>query len=161
MKKVVVMVTMLALAAPALADDKTHGPDAAPAEPEERSPVWFGAFVTSLAVGVGGIGLYVYGSKRVDDEAAQIEVSAPRPGPITERDCGQPGIIDHNGHFESACAWVDRSRFALLTTAIALPFALMTGYLAFRKLPTRERSRVTLVPTVSTEGAGAMLDLRW
>lgn len=157
-----VMVVLAALWFRPAAAESPPGDSAEP-RVEERSPVWLGAFITSTAIAAVGLSVYVYSAKAIDDEVTQIRVEdvTGTSGTITDQDCGNPNIRDAAGHFEAACAWSSRSRVAFFTTAVAVPFAVFTGYLAFRSLPKAEKRRVAVVPTVTTQSAGALLDIRW
>lgn len=136
-------------------------PDAPPPETEERSPVWLGMFLTSSVMIVGGISLYSFGAHRVDEEAELVRLEDAGGGLITQDDCGRQDLLAADGHFDSACTWSRRTRYAALTTLAAIPVAIVSGYFAFRAMPEKEKRTIALVPTVTTQSAGAMLDVRW
>ncbi len=160
--KPLAMVLVLALGTgTALANDGSRAPETN--DTEERSPVWFGTFVTSTVVSVAAISVYAYSYKAVDDEVALIraeDLGHPSSS-ITEQDCGDPNIVDTGGHFRKACTWSNRSRSAALVTMIAVPLAVVTGYFAFRSLPKKEKRSIAVIPTVTTQSAGAIVDIRW
>ncbi|MGE0400768.1 MAG: hypothetical protein AB7T06_28920 [Kofleriaceae bacterium] len=156
MRKTAAVVVALALVSgTALADG-----DGGPVETEERSPVWLGTFVASSVMVIGGISIYAYGAHRVDDEAEQIRLGGVATT-ISDSDCDTQSLRDMDGHFDAACRWNKRTRYAALTTLVMVPVAIVSGYLAFREMPKKEKRGVAFVPTVTTESAGAMLDVRW
>ncbi|MFN0252237.1 MAG: hypothetical protein ACKV2T_35500 [Kofleriaceae bacterium] len=166
MRKATAVVVVLALAsATTVVADDSSGPDRkAPetSQTEERSPVWFAAFATSTFAFVGGVTLWGYSTTSMHDEVELIRATNPTSNAdITEQDCGNQAIEDVGGHLAKACTWRSRARVAMWTTAAAIPLAVITGYFAFRSLPKKEKRSVALIPTVTTDGASAMLDIRW
>jgi hypothetical protein len=132
-------------------------------ESEERSPVWLGAFIASSTVFVGSLSLYLYGGHRVDEEASLVQatdIDNPQDA-LSNEDCNNENIVDRGGHFRSACTWSNRTRIAGPVILASGLFAIVTGYLAFRAQPKKEKRSVAFVPTVTTQSAGAMLDVHW
>lgn len=158
------MALVLALASgTATANSSIPDDNAAEQVEEERSPIWFGAFVTSSALIVGGLSLYAYSTTAMNDELDLVRVSdfSNPTSTITDDDCGNPNIVDNGGHFRAACKWRDRGSVAFWVTAANIPIALFTGYFAFRSLPKKEKRSVAVIPHVTTESVGAFVDVHW
>ncbi len=139
------------------------------------SRVWKPVFgVTLLAtIGLAAYSSYAY----VQMKSAADEFDGTRPGgtggDITESDCDNVGAIMQApgpDHLQDAC---DRQRIHQITAIAAIGGAVVTGvvgYLAFGRssdgggeIASRHRRAplIVVAPTVSPQGAGATLQLRW
>lgn len=66
-----------------------------------------------------------------------------------------------NGVFTSVCHDRDRAVLFRNIALLTLPVVAVSGYFAFFHERTVEKRTVAIVPTVTTQTAGAMLDVRW
>lgn len=135
----------------------------APAVTAPERNVWKPIFVGSLAATVGTAAFSIYGYNKMKSEASQVrEISGGGGGWfVTNEDCGRPGVVEADGgnHFASACAWSTRSGVAAWATIGLSAVTAATAYMAF--VHKRGESRVVVAPTVSTEGAGASMQMTW
>lgn len=135
-----------------------RAPAVAPPPPNMWKPVFYG----SLAATVGTAAFSIYSFNKMKSEAAQIrEISGGGGWNVTNEDCGRPDVVEADGgdHFASACAWSTRSGIAAWATIGLSAVTAATAYMAF--FHNRGESRVVVTPTVSTEGAGASMQLTW
>ncbi len=132
------------------------------AEPE-RNP-WKPVFFASLALTAGAATFWGVSYASMRSEADQIEATKPSGQPITQDDCNdRVDIVDDAGdHFDSACTWRSRSRTGTLFTVGFGIVTLASAYLAFvdRDDPPSS-SNLAISPTITPDGAGATLRLRW
>jgi len=132
------------------------------AEPE-REP-WKPVFFASLALTVGASAFWSLSYASMQSEASEIDATKPGGGAITQDDCNdRVGIVgDAGGHFDSACTWRSRARTGTLLTVGFGVVTLATAYFAFvdRDDPAGG-SNLAFAPTVTPDGAGATLRLRW
>ena len=128
-----------------------------------ESEPWRPVFFSSLALTVGTSVLWAVSVVSVRSEADQIEATKPNGEPITQDDChARGGVVDDvGGHFASACAWRSRSRTAAAFTVGFGVVALASAYFAFRGGDDEDSPKVSITPTISRDGAGAHLQLRW
>ena len=132
------------------------------AEPE-RQP-WKPVFFASLALAVGATAFWGVSYASMKSEADQIEATKQGGQSITQDDCNdRVGIVgDAGDHFDSACAWRSRSRTGSM---LALGFGVVTlasAYLAFVDHDDPpSHSNIAVAPTITPDGAGATLRLRW
>jgi hypothetical protein len=131
---------------------------------EEREP-WKPVFVASLALTVGAGAFWGFSHLSMRSEADEIMAVNAKGSTITQDDCNaRAGITGDTGdHFDSACTWRSRSRTASVLVIGFGIVTLATAYLAFvhGDEPAANRSSVSIAPTISREGAGAALSLRW
>lgn len=124
---------------------------------------WRTAFVVSLAATVGVTAAAGLSLVSVHSEASQIEAMKVDGDTITDDDCNDRSDIlnDQGGHFDSACAWRSRYKTASVFTLGFAIVTVATAYLAFRGGDDPPSSPVTVTPTLSRDGAGAQLQMRW
>jgi hypothetical protein len=129
---------------------------------EEREP-WKPVFFTSLALTVVTGAVWAVSIASVQSEADQIVATKAGGETITQEDCSdRAGITgDDGGHFSSACEWRSRSRSAAVFTVGFGIVTLASAYFAFRGGDEAPASTVSITPTLSRDGAGAQLQLRW
>ena len=134
----------------------------AAAEPEPNP--WRPVFFASLALTIGATAFWGVSYASMKSEADQIEATKPSGQPITQDDCNDRVDIvdDTGGHFDSACSWRSRSRTGSLLTVGFGVVTLASAYLAFvdRDAPSSS-SNLAIAPTITPDGAGATLRLRW
>lgn len=118
-------------------------------------------FVASTATFVGFTAAMFYTSMKFHADVPNIQANKPEPGPITEDDCGRLDVSDKNGVFTSVCHDRDRSVLFRNIALLALPVVAVSGYFAFFHKRTIEKRSIAIVPTVTTQTAGAMLDVRF
>jgi hypothetical protein len=136
--------------------------DVGPEEVEERSAAWLPIFVSATTIAVAAVSVNVYARHAIDDAIPGIrEELGTTGGSISDEDCNNQGYRDQSKSLDSACTWTTRSLIAVPTFLVMAPLAIVSGYLAFRSLPKKEKRSVALIPTVTTQSAGAMLDIRW
>lgn len=124
--------------------------------------VWKPIFVGSLAATIGTAAFSIYGLHRMRSEADLVDgIGGTGISTVTDEDCGRSGVLleDRGGHFASACAWSTRGRVAAWATIGLSAVTAATAYMAF--FHNRGESRVVVAPTVSTDGAGASMQLTW
>jgi hypothetical protein len=145
MKRAMVVVTLLGLTAQAHADSRD---------------TWQGVFAGSLTVATGGLLIYVHGATKVSD--AEDELCA-RGGYLDDPSCSQTVTLTASD-VDRLNAKGERgatlANIGFLTTGAGLAVAGFAFYKGFIAKPKRE-SAVLVTPTVSREGAGAALQLRW
>ena len=130
---------------------------------EEREP-WKPVFFTSLALTVVTGAVWAVSVVSVQSEADQIAATKVGGETITQEDCSdRAGIVgDEGGHFASACEWRSRSRTAAVFTVGFGIATLASAYFAFRGGDdAAPSSNIAITPTLSRDGAGAQLRLRW
>lgn len=139
-----------------------HGTAAAD---RERDPEpWRKAFFASLALTVSTGVIWGLSITTLHSEADQIEATKANGDSITQDDCGdRRGISnDVDGHFASACSWRSVSRTAAVFTVGFGVATIASAVFAFRGGDdAAPSSNVSITPTISREGAGAQLRLRW
>lgn len=129
---------------------------------EERSPVWLPMFVSSTTIALLGVSVYLYAGHEIDEAQPGIRTElSMTSGSISDSDCPNEAYRSQSKSFDSACTWVSRSKLAIPTVFVMAPIAIISGYLAFREQPKKEKRSVALIPTMTTQSAGAMLDVRW
>lgn len=151
------LVSLLAASTAVAAPDRDV--DAPPPSNPWR-PVFFGALGATVVVTAVSAVSYVKFQSEVD----QIDATKPDLGLITHEDCNLAGTVieDNGGHFRSACTWRSRYKTAAYFGAGLTLVTLATAYLAFAGGGDGDGDdRVAVTPTVSPDGAGASLSLRW
>jgi hypothetical protein len=145
MKRAMVVVTLLGLTSQANADSRD---------------TWQGVFAGSLTVAAGGLMIYVHGATKVSD--AEDELCA-RGAYLDDPSCSRavtitPSELDRlNAKGERGATLAN---IGAVTTGAGLALAGLAFYKGFIAKPKRE-STVLVTPTVSKDGAGAALQLRW
>lgn len=141
MKRALVVVTILGMSTQALADGRDD---------------WQAAFAGSVTVAVSGVIVYMHGKQKVDDaEDALCKGGAystcMSAMPITQAEVDRLNAKGERGQTVANIGW----GLMVAGTAVAA-FALYKGF-----IQKREQSGVTVAPSVSPQGAGATLQLRW
>ena len=123
---------------------------------------WKQVFAASAVATAGLLGFSMYARVRMDDEASQA--TAMLPGTLdnlTEDDCHRADVIDPGGHFRSACRWESRGSTAMYFGLGFAAITAVTAYLAFVDKPVKRESKIAVTPSVSPDGAGALVEMRW
>ena len=146
MKRAMVVVTLLTLTTQANADSRD---------------TWQGVFAGSLTVAGAGVMMYVHGANKVDDAEAEL---CARGGYADDPACPMPSTRLTQAELDRLNAKGERgstiASIGMLTTGAGLAVAGFAFYKGFIAKPTQE-SAVVVTPTVSKDGAGAALQLRW
>ncbi|HEY5950980.1 MAG TPA: hypothetical protein VIV40_36055 [Kofleriaceae bacterium] len=149
MKRAMVVITLLGLTAQANADNRE---------------AWQAVFAGSVTVAVGGVVMYVHGATKVDD--ARDELCARGAYPY-DAHCPQPSTYPTitQADIDRLNAKGDRgaviANLGAATTGIGVIVAGIALYKGFIAKPKKQESAVVVTPTVSKDGAGAALQLRW
>jgi hypothetical protein len=161
MGKATAVVMVLALASTASADEvPTTTPDEETVVDDRTVPT--AMFISFSAIAVASLGVYFYAGHAIGEAEPRIADELQATGAtITEDDCGNETYRTQSRSFDSACSWTRRSAIAMPVALITIPAAIISGYFAFRSQPKKEKRSVALIPTVTTQTAGAMLDVRW
>ncbi len=130
-------------------------------ETQRGSTIWKAAFASSTVIFLGLTTASIYTTAAWRSDLSDVRAEKASPGPITEDDCGDPSVVDKNGVFADVCRNHGRSRRFMLAAVMSIPFVAVTGYFAFVHVTKREKRTIALVPTVTTQSAGATLDIRW
>jgi hypothetical protein len=141
----------------------------------QRSKVWKPAFIATGSL-TAIFGLYwLYTASSWKGEIESIRASKPgldsmgKPIEIDEGDCDggkvRDGVDDKNGILEHLCLTRSRSIKSGIAAGIMLPFAIITGYMAFFHTPrgSAESSspRMALTPVLTPSSAGASFEMRF
>ncbi|HEY4177588.1 MAG TPA: hypothetical protein VGM90_12165 [Kofleriaceae bacterium] len=137
--------------------------------------IWKPTFIVSASL-TGVLGVYTiyllasWHSKvgdidatKVDDPATPADESKEK---ITASDCDGPSIgkniaADRGGTLGSLCQQRDtQSTMAWLTAGVGV-VAVVSGVMYFRTRQNKERAGVAVLPVVSGDGGGAIVQLRW
>ncbi|HEY4060201.1 MAG TPA: hypothetical protein VGM39_26485, partial [Kofleriaceae bacterium] len=100
---------------------------------------------------------------KIDDPATPADESKQE---ITSSDCDGPGIgknivADRGGTLGSLCRQRDtQSTMAWLTVGVGV-VAVVSGVMYFRSRRSKEHDGVAVLPVVSADGGGAVVELRW
>lgn len=141
----------------------------------ERSGIWKPALIISASL-TGVLGTYtVYllaswhgkvseiDATKVDDPATPDDESKQK---ITASDCDGPRIgknivADRGGTLGDICQQRDtQSTMAWLTAGVGV-VAVVSGVMYFRSRRSNEHAGVAVLPVVSRDGGGAVVELRW
>lgn len=139
MKRFITVVTMLALAAPAHADDQD---------------TWRGAFAGGTMVTLTGITMLLWGNHQIDKAENSLCT-----GDYTN-DCDHPAPstaaeVEHfNDHGQRA------ETIARIGTGVAIAGAVFTAYAGYRGFRARG-AEVTVAPAATPTSAGAAVTVRW
>jgi hypothetical protein len=162
MGKATAVVMMLALASTASADEVAPTTTADEETVVDDRTVPTAMFISFSAIAVASLGVYFYAGHAISEAEPRIADELQATGAtITEDDCGNDSYRAMSRSFDSACSWTRRSAIAMPVALITIPAAIISGYFAFRSQPKKEKRSVALIPTVTTQTAGAMLDVRW
>lgn len=100
---------------------------------------------------------------KIDDPATPVDESQKK---ITGSDCDGPGIgkniaADRGGVLADVCHQRDtQSTMAWLTAGVGV-VAVVSGVMYFRSRSSKESDGVAVLPVVSRDGGGALVELRW
>src|SRR5690242_13544045 len=139
MMRFITLVTVLALAAPAHADDQD---------------TWRGAFAGGTMVTLTGITMLLWGNHQIDKAEHSLctgdyETTCDHSPPQTAAE------VEHfNDHGQRA------ETIAQVGSVVAIAGAVFTAYAGYRGFRT-EHAEVTIAPTATPTSAGAALTLRW
>lgn len=123
--------------------------------PTSSRTAWRGVFAGSTVVVLTGIGLWMYGGHQIDDAEQQLCTGD------YETSCGHPPPSDANEVRrlnDQGFRGVNLQRYSGVVTlsfGVVAGFALYKGFIAKDEPP----SRVTIVPTVTPNSAGAAMTL--
>ena len=152
-------------AKPCVDTSKQHQLELTAPAPVEKRSVWKPIFFASVAASVAALGYSVYGYSRMLDEAQAVRLDY-RPGPgsnLTHEDCGRADLNALDPHFTNACTWRTRSTGAALVSGGLGILAVAASYMAFvhRGDEQRTSTKISVTPTITTDSAGASLQLGW
>jgi len=135
----------------------------AAAENHEDNP-WKPIFFTSLALTVAATAFTGFSQLTMTSEAKLIEARKVGGQSITDEDCNDRSVLMGGGdeHFDNACAWRSRARTGMVLTIGFGVVAVASAYFAFSGSDAPAKtSNLSIAPTFSADGAGAMMRLRW
>lgn len=143
MKRVLVAVLLLAMVSPASAENRD---------------AWQATFAGSVTVAIGGLIAWRHGANKVSEAEDQLcaggayEECRPTTMPLTTEEVAQ---LNAKGNRGETIAAIGAGTAIVGATLGAV--ALYKGFIAKK----RDERAVVIAPTISRDGAGAALSLRW